>query len=76
VTLPTALKTLLALVVGLPILSVVLAWVAGLLKAMGDIAAADVLGHINTAVQVTWLVALVGMVVVLGIESLDRHREE
>ncbi|MDZ4656605.1 MAG: hypothetical protein SH868_03400 [Bythopirellula sp.] len=76
VNLRTALKTLLVLVLGLPILVVVLAWVAGLLAAMGDAGAANVLGHINTASQVLWLVSLVGIVVVLGLESLDRYREE
>ncbi len=72
----TALKTLLVLVLALPILSVVLAWVAGLLAAMGDAGAANVLGHIITVCRVLWLVSLVGIVVVLSLESLDRYREE
>ena len=76
VNLRITLKTLLVLVLGLPILSVVLAWVAGLLAAMGDAGAANVLGLINTAARVVWLVSLVGIVVVLGLESLDRFREE
>jgi hypothetical protein len=76
VNLRTALISLLVLVLGLPILSVVLTWVAGLLTAMGDNAAANVLSHINTAVRVLWLVALVGNVVVLALEALDRSREE
>jgi hypothetical protein len=76
VNLRTALISLLVLVLGLPILSVVLTWVAGLLTAMGDTVAANVLGHINTAVRVLWLAALVGNVVVLALESLDRSREE
>lgn len=72
----TALISLLVLVLGLPILSVVLTWVAGLLTAMGDTGAANVLSHINTVVRVLWLVALVGNVVVLALEALDRSREE
>lgn len=76
VNLRIALKTLLALVLGLPILSVVLTWVTGLLAAMGDAGAATVLGYINIASRVIWLVSLVGIVVVLGLESLDRYREE
>jgi hypothetical protein len=76
VNLRTALISLLVLVLGLPILSVVLTWVAGLLTAMGDTGAANVLSHINTAVRVLWLVALVGNVVVLALEALDRSREE
>jgi uncharacterized membrane protein len=43
---------------------------------MGDAGAANVLGQINTAARVLWLVSLVGIVVVLGLESLDRFREE
>jgi hypothetical protein len=76
VNLRTALISLLVLVLGLPILSVVLTWVAGLLTAMGDTTAANALSHINTAVRVFWLAALVGNVVVLALESLDHSREE
>lgn len=72
----TALISLLVLVIGLPILSVVLTWVAGLLTAMGDTGAANVLGHVNTAVRVLWLVAIVGNVVVLALETLERSRED
>lgn len=63
------------LVLGLPVGSLLLSWVAGLLAAMGDEAAATVLAHINTATRVGWLVALVGLVVVLGLEAVDRSRD-
>lgn len=75
-TLRLALKTFLVLVLGLPILSIVLVWVAGLLAAMGDAAAANVLTHINTAAQVLWFMSLVGIVVTLALESFDRFRDE
>jgi hypothetical protein len=75
VNLRTALRSLLVLVLGLPLLSVVITWVTGLLAAMGDASAANVLGYINTATRVIWLVSLVGIVVVLGLESLDRSRD-
>lgn len=42
---------------------------------MGDVTAANALSQINTAVRVFWLVSLVGIVVVLGLESLDRNRD-
>ncbi len=71
----TSLKSLLILVLGLPIASVVLTWLAGLLTAMGDANAANVLGHINTTVRVLWLISLVAIVVVLSLESLDRNRD-
>ena len=71
-----SLKTLLIFVLGLPILLAVLGWVAGLLTAMGDETTATVLGHISTAARVIWLVCLVGVIVVLAMQSLDQTREE
>lgn len=72
----TALKCLLFAVLGLPLLSVVLTWVVGLLAAMGDAGGASAFKFINTAAQVLWLVSLVGLVVVLALEALERSREE
>jgi hypothetical protein len=76
VNLRTTLKSLLILILGLPVGSVVLTWVAGLLAAMGDAGAASVLGHINTAIRVVWLITLVGTIIVLSLDSLDRNRED
>ena len=72
----TAIRLLLLLVLGLPILQAVLSWVGGLLLAMGDAATAEVLKHVNTAAQVTWLVGLVGLVVMLAVDSLADPRQE
>jgi len=72
----TAVKLMLALVLGLPILLAVLGWVMGLLTAMGDAAAANVLRHIHTGASVLWLVSVVGLVVVLAIETLDTDSNE
>ncbi len=63
------LKALLVLVLGLPVLESLLAWVAGLLAAMGDAEAAGVLGRINVAAGVLWLVALVALVILLGLKA-------
>ena len=71
-----ALKTLLVLVLGLPILLAVLGWVTGLLTAMGDEATAVILGHISTATRVVWLVCLVGAIIVLAMQSLENTREK
>ncbi|QEG33007.1 hypothetical protein [Bythopirellula goksoeyrii] len=71
-----SLKTLLVLVLGLPILLAVLGWVAGLFAAMGDDVTAKVLGHISTGARVIWLVCLVAAVVVLAMQSLELTREE
>ncbi len=71
-----SLKTLLVLVLGIPILLAVLGWVSGLLTAMGDEATAVVLGHISTAARVIWLVCLVGAIVVLALQSLENTREQ
>lgn len=72
----TAVKLLLILVLGLPILQVVFTWVGGLLSAMGDGAAAGVLEHLGTTVRITWLVSIVGLIVMLAIQSLEEPREE
>ena len=67
------LKTLLVLVLGLPLLQMVLVWVGGLLTAMGDATAAGVLQHINTTARVLWVVSVVALVVTLSIKSLDQQ---
>jgi hypothetical protein len=69
-TLRNAVKSLLVLVLALPIVAAVLLWVVGLLRAMGDAAGAAVVGHVGTACQVTWLVCLVGLLVTLAASSL------
>jgi hypothetical protein len=66
------MKVLLVLVLGLPLVQTLLRWAAGLLAAMGDKAAAAVIGHVNTGAGVVWLVSLAGLVVLLAIESLAR----
>lgn len=71
----TAVKVLLALVLGLPLLQAVLVWVGGLLQVMGDPATTTVLGHINTAIGILWLVSVVGLVVALAIQTIDEPRE-
>ena len=75
-TLRTSLITLLVLVLGLPLLQMVLIWVVGLLSAMGDVAAAGVLQHVNTATRVIWLASVVGLIVVLSLKALDQPDRE
>lgn len=65
----TAIRWLAGLTLGLPLLQAVLLWTAGLLRAMADEAAANVLGRINVAAGVLWLVSLVGLVVCLGLKA-------
>jgi hypothetical protein len=72
-TLRAAVRLLLMLVLGLPLVQAILLWVGGLLQAMGDEAAARVVGGINTGFGVLWLVTLVGLVVALAFDSLDRQ---
>lgn len=71
----TAVKVLLALVLGLPLLQAVLVWVGGLLKAMGDPATTAVLAHVNTAAGILWLVSIVALVVALALQSIDEPHE-
>lgn len=68
-TLRRAIRLLVALILGLPLVHTLLAWVAGLLRAMGDELAAHALGRIGVGVGVGWLVALVGLVVCLGLKA-------
>jgi hypothetical protein len=70
-----ALKTLLVLVLTLPILVVVFGWVVGLLMALGDAWAAAVLGHVNTGLRALWLACLTGLVVVLALDAVKRGDE-
>jgi Na+-driven multidrug efflux pump len=69
-TLRNAIKTLLVLVLALPVVAAVLVWVVGLLRAMGDAAGATVVGHVGTACNVVWLVSLVGLLVALASSAL------
>ena len=71
----TAVKLLLALVLGLPLLQAVLVWVGGLLTAMGDPTTNSVLGHVNMAIGIVWLVSVVGLVVALALQSLDEPHD-
>ena len=65
------IKTLLAAVLGLPLVQAVLFWVSGLLSAMGDAATGGVLRYVNTAIGIVWLLSLVGLLVTLAIQTLD-----
>jgi hypothetical protein len=75
-TLRSAIRLLLGSVFGLALLQAVLVWVAGLLRAMGDEAAATVVARVSTAAGVMWLVVIVGLVIALAIEALDRPPPE
>ena len=66
----SAVKLLLGLVLGLPVLMAVLGWVGGLLTAMEDAAAATVLGHLSTGISVLWIITVVGLVIALAVDAL------
>lgn len=70
-TLRTALKTLLGLALGLPLVQSLLFWVAGLLKAMGDDSGASFLHRANTVLGVVWLASLTALVVALAFQALE-----
>ena len=70
-TLRNATKLLLLCVLGLPLMQAVLAWVKGLLTAMGDKSAATVVSHLVTIAGTLWLITLVGLVVTLALQSMD-----
>jgi hypothetical protein len=70
-TLRTAIKTLVVLSLALPIVVVVLLWVAGLLRAMGDATGSAIVGYVGTACQIAWAVSLVSLLLVLAIFTLQ-----
>jgi hypothetical protein len=70
-TLRSAAKTLLVLALALPVVHVVLTWVAGLLTSMDDAAGAQIVRHVATAGQVVWAIGLVGLVIVLALVVLS-----
>jgi hypothetical protein len=75
-TLRSAAKTLLVLALALPVVQAVLVWVGGLLTAMGDAGGAEIVRQIGTACQVTWAVALVGLVIVIGLVVVNEESRE
>ncbi|MEM8946933.1 MAG: hypothetical protein AAGD11_17290 [Planctomycetota bacterium] len=72
----STVKMLLGFVLGLPVVMAVLHWVEGLLTAMEDSSAASVLGYISTAFGVLWLLAVVGLVIAMALETLDDGENE
>jgi hypothetical protein len=76
-TLRSATKTLLVLVLALPMAQIVLVWFRGLLNSMGDAEGGAVIGHVGTACQVCWAMSLVGLIVLVAFKILnDRPPEE
>ena len=70
-TVRSGVKLLLAFSIALPLLQAVLFWVAGLLRAMGDERASDLLSGIQTAAGVLWLISLAGLVVALALKAVE-----
>jgi hypothetical protein len=71
-----ALKLVLGLVLGLPVVQATLLWSARLLlAALGDESAVHVLDRVNLATGVAWLLSLIALVVVLGLRALDEGGE-
>jgi hypothetical protein len=75
-TLRSALKTLLALALGLPVVQAVLFWVGGLLANMGDQGGAKIIQHVVTVCQVAWAVSVVGLVITLALVVLNERPVE
>jgi hypothetical protein len=70
-TLRSATKTLLVLVLALPIVQAVLVWVRALLNALGDEASAAIVGRFGMACLVVWSLSVVGLVIVLAVSALN-----
>jgi hypothetical protein len=73
-TLRSAIKTLVVLALGLPVVHCVLIGVRGMVASMGDQAGAAIVGHVGTACLAAWSIALAGLVIVLAIYALNVGR--
>lgn len=67
----SAVKAFLVLVLSLPVVYLVLVWISNLLEAMGDEPVVAVLGYFLVAVQIVWLLSVVGLVLLLAVLSLE-----
>jgi hypothetical protein len=74
-TLRSAAKTFVCLAIALPIVGAVLAWVVGLLRAMGDIDGANIIIRVGFACEIIWSVSLVSLVILLAIITLNEPPE-
>jgi len=72
----SAAKTLLVLVLALPVAQIVLIWVRGLLSSMGDAEGGAIIGHVGTICQVVWVLCLVALLIVLSLVVLNDRRPE
>jgi hypothetical protein len=73
----SAAKTLLVLVLALPVAQIVLLWVRSLLTSMGDADGGAFIGHIGMFVMAIWALCLVALVIVLSLIVLnDRPAEK
>ena len=73
----SAAKTLLVLVLALPVAQIVLLWVRGLLTTMGDADGGAFIGHVGMLCMAVWALCLVALVIVLSLIILnDRSPEE
>ena len=75
-TLRKVIGWLVGLALGLPLGEALLVWVGGLLSAMGDASAAQMLARINVALGVLWLASLVGLVIALGLKAAWEPRRD
>ena len=63
----TAIRTLLVIALGLPVVQAVLVWVGALLTSMGDDRGAAFVRGVGTLFLVAWTVALVGLLILVAV---------
>lgn len=69
---PVILRWLVCLAVGLPMLVLVLQFASVLLSEMGDQPGGRVLRYISTGAGIAWAVSLLGLLIVVALETLSR----
>jgi hypothetical protein len=75
-SLRSATKTLLVLVLALPVAQIALIWVRGLLTSMGDADGGAIIGHVCTVCQIVWALCLVALVIVLSLIVLNERSSD
>ena len=67
----SATKTLLVLVLALPVAQIVLIWVRGLLNSMGDASGGAIIGFVGSVALAAWALCFVALVVTLALIILN-----
>ena len=64
------IRTLLLLVIALPLAHMILSWIKALLVAIHDQPGSEVLEGLTSTCQIGWLLSVVGLLIVMGVDTV------